>query len=56
MDATEVSFDSFGPALVKTADGTLYKIRELDNLIPLTAPDDYDGVKDVLQAVLKRAE
>ena len=48
MDASDVSLDSFGPALVKTADGTLYKIRELDNLIPLTAPDDYDGVNDVL--------
>jgi len=48
VEDTYVSFDTFGPALVKTMDGTLYKIRELDNLIPLTAPDDYDGLKDVL--------
>jgi myosin heavy subunit len=48
VEELETSFESFGPALVKTADGTLYKIRELDNLIPLNAPDDYDGVRDVL--------
>lgn len=48
MEDLDESFDTYGPALVKTADGTLYKIREVDNLIPLTAPDDYEGVKDVL--------
>lgn len=37
-----------GPALVKTKDGTLYKIREASELTTLTAPDDYTGMSDVL--------
>lgn len=37
-----------GPALVKTADGTLYKIKEAKDLTALTAPDDYMGMRDVL--------
>ncbi|KAG7356863.1 cystathionine beta synthase domain containing protein [Nitzschia inconspicua] len=39
---------TFGPALVKTSDGTLYKIQDASKLIALTSPDDYIGVKDVL--------
>ena len=37
-----------GPALVKTKDGTLYKIREAKELTALTEPDDYVGMSDVL--------
>jgi myosin heavy subunit len=37
-----------GPALVKTADGTLFKIKEAKDLTALTAPDDYVGMRDVL--------
>lgn len=37
-----------GPALVKTADGTLYKVSEVSQLAALTAPDDYTGMDDVL--------
>jgi len=37
-----------GPALVKTRDGTLYKIRDATKLIALTSPDDYVGLNDVL--------
>jgi myosin heavy subunit len=37
-----------GPALVKTSDGTLYKIQDASKLIALTSPDDYVGLKDVL--------
>jgi myosin heavy subunit len=37
-----------GPILVKTPDGTLYKIREAKELTALTAPDDYIGMQDVL--------
>ncbi len=37
-----------GPALVKTADGTLYKIRDIKDLTALTAPDDYVGLCDIL--------
>lgn len=37
-----------GPALVKTPDGTLYKIKEAKDLTALTAPDDYMGMRDVL--------
>ncbi len=36
------------PTLVKTLDGTLHKIRDSTKLIPLTAPDDYVGISDVL--------
>ena len=36
------------PALVKTSDGQLHKISDRRKLVPLTAPDDYDGVPDVL--------
>ncbi|KAL9188488.1 hypothetical protein ACHAXT_006866 [Thalassiosira profunda] len=36
------------PALVKTSDGQLHKIRDRTKLIPLTAPEDYAGVPDVL--------
>ena len=35
-------------ALVKTADGTLYKIRNVTQLIPMNTPDDYAGLNDVL--------
>ncbi len=35
-------------ALVKTADGQLHKIRNRNLLIPLTSPEDYIGVPDVL--------
>ena len=35
-------------ALVKTADGQLHKIRHRNLLIPLTSPEDYIGVPDVL--------
>lgn len=37
-----------GPALVKTSDGTLYKVREVKELTALTAPDDYEGMSDIL--------
>jgi Myosin head (motor domain) len=37
-----------GPALVKTSDGTLYKVRDAQRLLPLTSPDDYVGMDDVL--------
>ena len=37
-----------GPALVKTRDGTLYKIRDATKLVALTSPDDYVGLNDVL--------
>jgi myosin heavy subunit len=37
-----------GPALVKTSDGTLHKIREVNELTALTAPDDYEGLNDIL--------
>lgn len=37
-----------GPVLVKTSDGTLYKIQEAQELTTLTSPDDYVGMKDVL--------
>lgn len=40
--------DTCGPALVKTWDGTLYKIRDAQRLVPLTSPDDYVGMSDVL--------
>lgn len=40
--------DGSGPALVKTADGTLYKISEVNLLTTLIAPDDYVGMSDVL--------
>lgn len=35
-------------ALVKTSDGQLHKIRNRHLLIPLTSPEDYIGVPDVL--------
>lgn len=35
-------------ALVKTSDGQLHKIRNRNLLIPLTSPEDYIGVPDVL--------
>ncbi len=37
-----------GPALVKTRDGTLYKIQDATKLAALTSPDDYEGLNDVL--------
>ncbi len=37
-----------GPALVKTRDGTLYKIQDATKLTALTSPDDYEGLNDVL--------
>jgi myosin heavy subunit len=37
-----------GPALVKTRDGTLYKIQDSTKLVALTSPDDYVGLNDVL--------
>ena len=37
-----------GPVLVKTSDGTLYKIRDASLLTTLTAPDDYVGMSDIL--------
>ncbi len=37
-----------GPTLVKTIDGVLHKISDSTNLIPVTAPDDHEGVHDVL--------
>ena len=37
-----------GPALVKTRDGTLYKIQDASRLVALTSPDDYVGLNDVL--------
>jgi myosin heavy subunit len=40
--------DGSGPALVKTRDGTLYKVRDAKQLTTLTAPDDYAGMSDVL--------
>jgi myosin heavy subunit len=39
---------NIGPALVKTSDGTLYKIHDATKLIALTYPDDYVGLSDVL--------
>ncbi|KAL7538744.1 hypothetical protein ACHAXR_012350 [Thalassiosira sp. AJA248-18] len=36
------------PALVKTSDGQLHKIRDRNKLTPLTAPEDYAGIPDVL--------
>ena len=36
------------PALVKTSDGTLFKIQDVKKLTTLTAPDDYVGMNDVL--------
>ena len=36
------------PALVKTADGKLHKIRDRNKLTPLTSPEDYIGIPDVL--------
>ena len=35
-------------ALVKTSDGQLHKIRHRHQLIPLTLPEDYIGVPDIL--------
>jgi len=37
-----------GPALVKTRDGTLYKVKDATKLVALTSPDDYVGMNDVL--------
>ena len=37
-----------GPCLVKTRDGTLYKISDATKLTALTSPDDYTGLHDVL--------
>ena len=37
-----------GPTLVKTSDGTLHKICDSTQLIPLKQPDDYLGCDDVL--------
>ena len=37
-----------GPMLVKTADGALHKIQDASQLVPLTAPDDYIGMNDIL--------
>jgi hypothetical protein len=37
-----------GPALVKTRDGTLYKIQDATKLNALSSPDDYVGLNDVL--------
>jgi myosin heavy subunit len=37
-----------GPTLVKTSDGTLHKISDSTKLLPLTVPDDYLGIDDVL--------
>jgi myosin heavy subunit len=42
------SKDGSGPVLVKTRDGTLYKVREAKELASLTAPDDYIGMNNVL--------
>jgi myosin heavy subunit len=42
------STETIGPALVKTSDGTLYKIQDATKLIALTSPDDYIGMSDVL--------
>lgn len=36
------------PALVKTSDGQLHKIRDRTKLIALTSPEDYMGIPDVL--------
>lgn len=36
------------PTLVKTSDGTLHKISDSTQLIPLASPDDYMGIPDVL--------
>ena len=36
------------PALVKTSDGQLHKISDRKKLVALTAPEDYDGIPDVL--------
>lgn len=36
------------PALVKTSDGQLHKIRNRNKLTPLTSPEDYIGIPDVL--------
>eukprot|EP00980_Cylindrotheca_fusiformis_P023371 scaffold10429_cov126-Cylindrotheca_fusiformis.AAC.2 len=47
-DGQEKAEVTSGPALVKTADGTLYKIKEAQGLMALTAPDDYVGMSDVL--------
>ena len=43
-----VSIQPVGPALVKTRDGTLYKIKDATKLTSLTSPDDYKGLDDVL--------
>ena len=37
-----------GSVLVKTRDGTLYKIQDASKLVALTSPDDYVGLNDVL--------
>jgi len=36
------------PALVKTSDGQLHKIRDRTKLVALTSPEDYMGIPDVL--------
>jgi hypothetical protein len=47
-DAAAVPGDGEIPALVKTADGQLHKIRDRTRLVPLAAPEDYAGLPDVL--------
>jgi myosin heavy subunit len=37
-----------GPTLIKTADGTLYKISNSTKLVALRSPEDYTGMEDVL--------
>ena len=37
-----------GPTLVKTMDGTLHKVRDSTELIPLSSPHDYLGMDNVL--------
>lgn len=37
-----------GPTLIKTKDGTLYKITDSTKLIALKSPEDYVGLEDVL--------
>ena len=51
LDATDeqtIGEPIAAPTLVKTSDGTLHKIRDSTKLVPLTSPDDYVGVSDVL--------
>ena len=48
IDDEDVKKSGEVPALVKTSDGQLHKIRDRKKLIPLSSPEDYAGIPDVL--------